>query len=295
MKNLLPLLFLFCTFAYGAVEVASGTDITAIEQHADQNTLVLLDLDDTLIRSKTTLGSPACFYRLRDRWIQKSPLPPEEVKLAFCLFDKALQEHVEYTFVDPASLPMIDRLQKRGIAVIGLTSRPHRLASVTADILSKLGISLGQTLPFGDQEISVKKRAVYDRGVIYVDDGKKSVVLDAFLQKLLPTRGSINKLVFADDKEMYVRDLEEYAQEKGYDYFGLYYIREKKKQRNVDLSIAERQMKYLINYTLESIGTPLDPKAVRLFFHAEPDEGWFYLHGRIIPDALLTDYEAEDK
>ncbi len=274
-----------------SVQVLESEDIMTIDKYVQENTLVVLDLDDTLFRSKTTLGNPACYYGLRDFFNKKKIHSEKEIRQAFCSFDTLLQKHLEFTLIDERIRGLIEKYKEKDITVVGLTSRTPQLAEVTRKILQDLGIQLGRNVPLDRKRFTLQTEALYDRGVLYVGDGNaKSAVLDYFIENLCPHKKPLAQIVFADDKEMYVRDLEKYSLTKGYDYFGLYYVKEKKRQRGIDLAIAREQIKHLIVYSQ----TPLDfadkiedPVLLYLFFGEVPNEGDFFFVGNVVPDLLI--------
>ncbi len=284
--------FLVPLFLHASVvQVLESEDIMAIDEYVQENTLVVLDLDDTLFRSNTTLGNPACYYGLRDFFNKKKTHSEKEIRQAFCSFDTLLQKHLEFTLVDERIKDLIEKCNKEDISVVGLTSRTPQLAEVTHKILQNLGIQLGKNVPLDRKRFTLQAESLYDRGVLYVGDGNaKSAVLDYFIQNLCPHNKPLTQIVFADDKEMYVRDLEKYSQTKGYDYFGLYYVKEKKRQRGIDLALAREQIKHLVVYSrtpLELTDKIEDPVLLHLFFGEVPNEGEFFLVGNVVPDLLI--------
>lgn len=304
LKTMLCLLFTWLLMSHYAVTASTlvfeKTDITTIDPYVHQNTLVVLDIDDTIIRSQTTLGNPACYYKLRDYYVSLGLLPEKDIFHAMDMFDMLLQRHVNFTLVDERIRELINRYQDRGIVVIGLTSRSSILADVTSGILKGLSIRLGKNLPQYEAKISILDDALYDQGILYVGDyHKKSEVLDAFIRRFgLAAKGPA-QIVFVDDKEKYVRDIESYADTNGYDYVGLYYTKEKLRQRQIDLRIAFEQINRLLvdsdhPFNADEFTSPITEVSVKhlLFISAPRNKKYLAFKGSITPDHLLNMNEA---
>ena len=262
-----------------------------------ENSIVFLDIDDTLIQSQTTLGSPACFYNLKNFFEEKYPNIPlpndflEEI-------DKHMQWHVDYEVTDSMVYKIIEKCKEKNVPCFGLTNRPDYMANVTSSIIKKLNIHFSkEKLPFRDKLYTLNsERPIYIcDGIIFCDDQNlKGEVAEHFLKNLLPSSNNITKIVFADDKERYLHMLEKTAMNSSLDYYGLYYVKNKGAQKTVDMNVAFKQLDALIKLFPEN-EEPIDnliskienPDFLKYFFKIRSQEGKLYMVGKVLPDATI--------
>jgi hypothetical protein len=203
----------FSLFAYEIIETAN---FRAITQHVTPNTLVLLDIDDTLLIPKQTLGTDVWFrYQLK-----------KNAHLADCL-DKtlaqweAIRHLTEIEIVEKGTEEIIRQMQEAKIAVMGLTTQGLALATRTVKQLQSINIDLSLTAPTRQDHYFINDHGVLMRqGILFTAGTPKGPAIAKLLQILgyQPER-----ILFINDKETHLLDVAVTAEEIGISFIGLRY------------------------------------------------------------------------
>lgn len=200
------------------IEAPHFQDITS---HIDANTLILLDIDDTLIVSKQMLGSDPWFEH---RW---KSYRDEGLSLSDAL-EKSVAEwvimcHLTQTeIVEPGTETLIQKLQREGNLVMGLTSRDFSLATRTRTQLREHHIDLSHSAPCPkDHYTCIDGHGVlYRHGILYTSGRCKGEALFKICEQMGFTP---KRILFINDKLSHLQDIEKSAQEKGVEFIGLRY------------------------------------------------------------------------
>lgn len=157
-----------CCYAYEISTIHSMLEVT---QHLKPKTLLVTDLDHTVMEPLTYEGSEPWFQHMYDL------ARPHEKKVAIDFYCR-VQDSIQMRPVEP-SLPLEWQKwrQCEGVALIGLTSRSYSLAAITHDDLSQLGMTFPDTW-LVDTEIP---GVAYD-GILFASGRNKGEIMDLFLQ-----------------------------------------------------------------------------------------------------------------
>lgn len=211
--------------------IHSYQEIIESAKEWDSSTLVLFDVDDTLIYGPYLF--PDGFlnqlwfrirFLLRYPWLVSPPLFEEYYSLMW--------QQAKRVVVEPEVVPLIQDLHKNGAMVIGLTAMEtgsygviESLPKWRADMLTDFGITFTRT--FENTTFSALKayRSEYPElyeGILCCNWQPKSVVVGAFLDKyhLKPS-----KIVFFDDQYSRVKDIADFCEQQNipfevYQYLG---------------------------------------------------------------------------
>lgn len=171
---------------------------------AAPDTLVVVDLDNTLIRPTTGLGSDEWFYHLEERIAADEGL--SEAAAADRAMDvwNDVQARIHVQPVEPGVPALLRSLQRRNVRVLGLTARTHEIAEVTRRQLASVGIDLAAASPRrAPWRARLRDVARYRDGIVFVGEhNDKGEVLAAFLREL-PRRPG--RVLFVDDRDKHVR------------------------------------------------------------------------------------------
>jgi hypothetical protein len=183
----------------------ASSDVREIMQMADAlasvgpETLVVLDIDNTMIEPVGMLGSDQWFYHLLAR--AKAEGVDDDVALARVMdLWNDVQVDLEVKSVEASTPALLRALAERGVAMMALTARTHTSAASTTRQLASAGLDLGPR-PKGWPAITALAGlddTVIDGPIIYVGEkSSKGEVLVAFLRAANLTSKTI---VFVDDK-----------------------------------------------------------------------------------------------
>lgn len=218
-KLILLLIFLvsLSTAAFGKiVEAAHFSDIL---KHVQDNSLVILDIDDTLLLPVQTLGT--------DVWYQARLKKYEAMGDKEWALDKALAEweavrHLTgVKAVEEGTDQIIEQLQQRKITVMALTTQGLTLATRTCNQLRSLHIDMTKTPPSDrDHYFMNGKGVLYRQGVLFTSGSPKGQAL----LKLLELAAFVPKhVVFINDKATHLKEVEASLLAQGIPFIGLRY------------------------------------------------------------------------
>lgn len=239
-------------------EIHSLDQARSILDVADKKTLVVFDLDDTLIYPSD---------KINQAWFIQSALGKEILKEindhsaqqknpkthSKLIFSKIAVKEKPCT-VEPQVISIIDDLKKRGINIIvlshsftgsvGIIPSMQELRFAT---LASVGIDLSTS--FKQQEIVFNpiagKKPVFYNGILLTDFANKGIVLGAFLDAI---GYKPRQIIFFDDKEKNVDAVRVEAKARGINYRGFVYKAIEKLPRQYDPDIIEFQRKYLVEH-----------------------------------------------
>lgn len=212
-----------------------------IAQYASPDTLLIVDIDDTLLIPQQTLGTDVWFLH---RVTQNEGLGLSKTDA----FEKSLAEweavrHVtKVKIVEDGTDKVIADLQKKGIPLIGLTTQGLALSTRTLQQLSSLNIHLTKTAPSLEDHYFINGHGVlYRQGLLFTSGTPKGQALLKLLDKIgyLPKR-----IVFINDKKKHLKDVEEAVTALGIEFIGLRYSYSDKRVADFNKELADVQWKY---------------------------------------------------
>lgn len=219
-------IYLIYSWAVGAPDViVESNNISALYNYIkpneyNKNLLVIFDIDNTLAKMPTSLGSDQWFYATHNALVQQGLSHQKAIDL---IIPELLHIH-RNTWMIPIeenTVSVINDLQKRGISVIALTARSLDLAHRTIEQLHRMGIVFTKTDP---HECPIKygegKPGLYIDGIIFSGNyNKGEMLVNWFKQiKYRPT-----KIIFIDDKLKNLHAVEKALHDRNYPFIGIRY------------------------------------------------------------------------
>jgi hypothetical protein len=203
MKRFLPILLLCTCIAHAEVrEIASVAEIVPA---LAPGTLLVFDIDNTLLEPVGNIGSDQWYYYLSVAIARDGPgLSPEQVQArADDVWTRTL-DRVKVRPVEALTPTLVREQQQRGLQVMGLTARAESDAPATFRQLHAIGVDL-QASAVRKDELRAQD-GFYSHGVLFVGEGvDKGKLLVDFLARidLKPAR-----VVFVDDKPHHARNVD---------------------------------------------------------------------------------------
>lgn len=242
MKNLFWLMKVYvvagCFSIYGnIVETAHFSEIC---QYVGEETLVILDIDDTLLIPVQTLGTDVWFCHQLEQYKKLGDYP-------FAL-DKALAQweairHLtQVKLVEEGTETFIQQLQNAHITVMGLTTQGLALATRTLNQLKSLDIDLSKTAPFNEDCYFMNQHGVlYRQGILFTSGTIKGKALFKLLDEI---DYHPKHILFINDKMTHLQDVEKSALEHGVEFTGLRYAYSDQRVASFKPEIAKVQWNY---------------------------------------------------
>jgi|GEM_PF-514281 len=213
----------------------------------DQNTLVMLDADETLIQ-------PTDAYMINEH-TDKAKAFRERVRKQYPVFKEDMDLlsvillETDRPLIDPGAVECVKSLHDKGAKVIVFTGmnsgqygRVPRLEVWRHDHMKSLGIELS----FSDHDIPFKgfeRKPVFYKGVLVTDLGDKGPVLEAFVSHINPAPKAI---VMVDDKPQQLASIQKACEKMGIAFKG--YLFKGYKQTPWNEPLAQFQADYLVKH-----------------------------------------------
>lgn len=218
LRTLFSLFFALPTLLCGII--IETDSMLSILDYVQEETLVIADIDNTLIESQNQLGSSQWADYLGD-FLSEPGKSFEEIDFILSDIWCEVQPLIKIRCVDPQTPQMIDQIQEQGLIFMGLTARRPSEIHFTHKQLSSAQITLRNVIDEGFLEdfSDIRKAISYHQGVVYCTPiNKKSYALKLFLDKsnICPKR-----IIFIDDKLSHVRDVGVLVEDLGIDYVGM--------------------------------------------------------------------------
>jgi len=169
MKRLMAGLILFSGLLGGVsapaavLERGSWRDVASL---VDQGTLVVFDIDNTLVQPAQSLGSDQWFTYVMKSYVERG-MPKEDALAKTLAFWRRINEVTRVVPAEPETPLFMRRLQDRGIRVMALTSRSTDVVDLTERHLREAGYDLTRTAARGTGDVVLAPGLRYRRGVLF--------------------------------------------------------------------------------------------------------------------------------
>jgi len=170
-----------------------------ITPQIDSNTLVVFDIDNTVIEPTGNLGSDQWYYFLVNKFQNRFNLSEYDAhRKAEPMWNMA-QSYIKTQAVEEETSQIIARLQENNIYVMALTARSSHIAEITRQQLLENNIDFQKYAPDLDKTSLVfSKNLIYEKGILYQGEGyNKGKTLVSFLEHI---NFKPKNIVFIDDK-----------------------------------------------------------------------------------------------
>lgn len=231
-------------------KIIETNTILDIEHVIDQNTLVLLDIDQTLIDPGHHLGTGPFNNYLKDivKQLNSNPETKLNTPNLFDLITLYLARNVPMEPVEVETPALVSSLQGRNITVLGLTTRGRTewystqvegIDELTKKQLNSIQIHL-ENAPSPFHQIDAKE--IY--GILFTSHVPKGDYLISLFEK---TSYRPSNIVFVDDRIDHVQSVEKAAKALNLPFNGFLYKRVETKGAGFDPLIATIQLIELVN------------------------------------------------
>ncbi len=203
------------------IEIRESTQITDLLSLADEKTLVVFDLNDTLMRTDSALGG--------DVWADKvtkdamaAGLSKEQVLDRLVPFWHQVLIRTPVRPVEPNTANVLQTLQQRGVKTMGLTARYIEMAHTTLKALRDIFIDFSRSdVATEDFTLFTVSPAKYIDGVVFA--GLQNDKADVLVQFLAQHPVEFDRIIFIDDKKKNVEGMAKAAKALNKPYIGIWY------------------------------------------------------------------------
>ena len=222
--------------------IIESKEIIDILKHANQDALVLFDIDNTLIWAEQEFGSLEWGTYVADRFHKKGFDPREAFQKSYEIYRK-IEEIIAYEPVEEMTLHVLNNLNKEGIKNIALTRRLFSSSDATEKHLLSAGIDFSKNL-LHKNDVVLNEEAAYFNGVLYSGfEEEKGCCLIKFLEEISYKPQSI---IFVDDTKNHIEEFHETVSAYGISTTCIRYGWADSRSDNFDPVRAEKDMKNFV-------------------------------------------------
>ncbi len=246
LNSLFILSLFFVSCAYG--EIIETMHFDTLKEHVDKDTLIVLDIDNTLLETTQSLGSDQWFYHHFSSYIDDGMTPEAALERALPEWE-AIQNLTEVTLVEEGTARTVAELQAKGYSVMGLTTRGLGMSTLAVHQLGKLGIDLTKTAPTQEQIFFTNFHSMYPKtphgvifrqGILFTAGSDKGGAFSTLMEKLdLHPK----KVVFINDKASHLQPVAKACEAKNIPFTGLRYGATDERVKGYDPLVGRVQWK----------------------------------------------------
>lgn len=224
-------------------KIIESTKITDLLDHIDQDTLVLLDLDNTLIEPTASIGGSVFFIKTYEKLVKRGLSKDEAMESVYAVW-RQLQHMINVRTVEKDTKKVVDDIQNMGIKVMGLTGRGFIIAEPTIKLLDSVGIRLDKNT-IHHERVKLSELNGFFEGVLFSrPDGNKGRSLVEFFDKIKYEYRD-KKLLFVDDEHNYINGFVDYMENAKVNFKCIRYGAADKNHEHFDPAVAEKELKTL--------------------------------------------------
>lgn len=220
-------------------EIIESKHFNDVSTHATSETLVISDLDDTILVPLQMIGSDEWFsHRINKH--RADGMQPQTALEKTVAEAQAVRQLTQMKLAEPGTDKIIQSLQKKGICVMGLTVQAAAVAMRTNQQLKANNIDLTvNALSKEDQYFPLNgQNMLYKNNILFTTGTSKGEALFTLLDKIKMTP---KRIVFIDDKASNVEDVEKWAKKRNVQFIGLRYSHSDQSKAAFRADVAEVQ------------------------------------------------------
>lgn len=229
-------------------KIQEALSMQEIAKHITPGTLVIFDLDNTVLEANQTLGTDQFFSFLVKKAEASGSQGQAAIDLAL-LQAGAIQPVTKVRLVEKMTRDFIQGLQAQSYTVFALTARPPEWATGTLKQVTSLGIDFSKTAPLlltnnSDQT----QNGLYKHGVFFLPPGSaKGSTLINFLNN---SGQKPEKIIFIDDKISNVQSVDTALTAAGIPNLEFRYGAADIRVKNFDPNLANFEYNYFLRFNI---------------------------------------------
>ena len=233
MTTFIALLWSLTLFA-ATSQIIETPHFKEICNYTNEETLVILDIDDTLLVPKQTLGTDVWFcYQL-----EKNSAAPNPLDKTLSQWE-AIRHLSDMQIVEEGSDKIVSDLQNKNIRVMGLTTQGLALATRTHNQLKENNINLSKSAPSQEDHYFLNGHGVlYRKGILFTAGSPKGPALEKLLKEM---NYHPKKILFINDKKSHLLDVASSMEKLNIPFIGLRYTYSDPRVASFNPKIAEIQ------------------------------------------------------
>lgn len=244
-QSLYLFIFVIANFTNLNGEIIEITNMKEIHQYLKPHTLIVFDIDNTLLETAQELGSDQWFYHQFELYLESGMLLQDALTKTIAEWH-AIQNLTQVRIVEDGTDKIIKNLQSEKFDIIGLTTRGLEISECTSNQLKTLNIDLSVTSPTKNDCFFMNggKGVLFHDGILFTTATHKG---NAFFKLLDELELKATHVVFINDKASHIKQLEETCIQKNVPFIGLRYGFLDEKVKSFKAELADIQFKQFGN------------------------------------------------
>jgi hypothetical protein len=224
-----------------SAKIIETKSFSEVPCYVDVDTLLVLDIDDTLLIPVQMLGCDEWFTHRLNLHIDQGMSFSHALDRSLAEWE-AIRHLTEMEVVEPGTEQIVKQLQEKGIPIMGLTTQGIALSHRTILQLKSHHLDLSTTAPFSTHHYFEQKDlgVLFRKGVLFTSGTGKGTALFTLCDHF---GCAPKKIVFINDKATHLRDIETEAEKRGVEFIGLRYSYSDNRKAKFDPKVAELQFK----------------------------------------------------
>lgn len=261
MKKFFSLFYLILLFTKLNAVIITSPNLETFElaiADADHHSLIMFDVDDTMIFAKDAILQSRYKQTWRDlaKETFNNPLIVDTVKYNHEYFVSKVLTKMEFEIVDPRIITLIKELQQKNLKTIAFTGLRAGSLGVIESLANWRAAQLKEKeiefiTPFFQQaEVVINNNdaeGYFKNGILYVNKGNKGPVLVEFLNQM---NWKPKKIYFLDDRMDFLLSVENALKDSGIEFFGFYYTEIEERPAQIDMDLARFQLMHLAKHAI---------------------------------------------
>lgn len=224
-----------------------------LDYACNKETIVVFDLDNTLVHPNQSVGSDQWFsYMFKQKLA--SGLSVKDVLEEILPLYYEVQDRIALYPVEHESPTVLSTLQKKGIKTIALTSRSQPFITRTQEQIRGAGFYFEKTNEFNyELTITMEKNAFLSHGIIFCGNNNKGQTL---LKVFEACNCKPQTVIFVDDKLNYVIEVEKECLLNNIQFVGIRYGKLDALVAQFDPVVAEQELESLLGKQASGVSLP---------------------------------------
>jgi len=200
--------------------IVESDSIQDVLQYAEHDSMVVFDLDNTLVRPEKEVGSVQWFDHMLKQNIKRG-MGIEDALTELLPLSFEVQNHISLCPVENTTIDVLRELRKREIVTIALTARSDTLVTRTKVQLQKIDIDFDTENGFNRElTLDYPRPVLLKNGIVFCANNDKGSVLFSILTLI---NYHPKKIIFVDDKLDHLFEVEKACLRNAVNFIGIRY------------------------------------------------------------------------
>jgi len=224
--------------------IFESDSIQDVLRFAEHGSMVVFDLDNTLVRPEKEVGSVQWFDHMLKQKVKRG-LGVEDALTELLPLSFEVQNHIDLCPVENKTVDVLQELRKKEIVTVALTARSDTLVTRTKSQLQEIDIDFNAENGFSRElTLEYPRPVLLKNGIIFCANNDKGSVLFSILTLI---DYHPKKIIFVDDKLDHLFEVEKACLRNAVNFIGIRYSKLDPVVAQFDPVLAEQELSLLLD------------------------------------------------